>query len=60
MLKRTSQLVMIACLLVGSSWAANDSFVGDWKLNPSKSKVIDQMKADSPVENEKKTLLTRT
>ena len=28
-------------------WAANDPFVGDWKLNPSKSKLTDQMKVES-------------
>lgn len=28
-------------------WAANNPFVGDWKLNPSKSKLTDQMKVES-------------
>jgi hypothetical protein len=28
-------------------WAANDPFVGDWKLDPSKSKLTDVMKVDS-------------
>jgi hypothetical protein len=26
--------------------AANDSFVGKWKVNPSKSKLIDEMKVE--------------
>ena len=29
------------------SWAANDPFVGDWKLNPSRSKLTDVMKVES-------------
>jgi hypothetical protein len=28
-------------------WAANDPFVGDWKLDPSKSKLTDVMKVES-------------
>src|SRR5215471_2061505 len=47
MFKRTLQLLVVACLLMGTLWAANDSFVGDWKLNPSKSKVVDVMKVES-------------
>jgi hypothetical protein len=27
--------------------AANDPFVGEWKLNPSRSKLIEQMKVES-------------
>jgi len=45
--KRTLQLPLVACLLMGALWAATDSFVGDWKLNPSKSKLIDLMKVES-------------
>jgi hypothetical protein len=30
-----------------SLWAAADSFVSDWKLNPSKSKLTDMMKVES-------------
>jgi hypothetical protein len=26
-------------VLIGTSWAANDPFVGKWKVNPSKSKT---------------------
>lgn len=47
MIKRTFQLLLLSCLLTASLWAATDSFVGNWKLNPSKSKVIDQMKVES-------------
>ena len=47
MFKRTYQWLLVACLLVGPLWAAADSFVGDWKLNPSKSKVTDVMKVEN-------------
>jgi hypothetical protein len=47
MLRRTFQLVLAGCLLAATSLAANDPFVGKWKLNPSKSKLTDQMKVDS-------------
>jgi hypothetical protein len=43
MLKRTFQLLLVACLVTGTLWAANDPFAGKWKLNPSKSKLTDQM-----------------
>jgi hypothetical protein len=47
MLNRTFQLLLVAYLVTGASWAANDPFVGDWKLNPSKSKITDVMKVES-------------
>jgi hypothetical protein len=47
MLKRSFQWVLLACLATGTLYAATDSFVGDWKLNPSKSKLIDKMKVES-------------
>jgi hypothetical protein len=52
MLKRTLQGLLAACLLTGTSAAATDSFVGDWKLNPSKSTYIDVMKVGSLGGNE--------
>ncbi|MGH7741093.1 MAG: hypothetical protein ACRENS_03630, partial [Candidatus Eiseniibacteriota bacterium] len=47
MFKRALQLLLIAYLATGRSWAATDPLVGDWKLNPSRSKYIDQMKVES-------------
>jgi hypothetical protein len=44
MVKRTFQSVLIACLVTGALWAANNPFVGEWKLNPSKSQLTDEMK----------------
>lgn len=46
MLKRT--LIMLAvCLVTGSLWAEDSPFVGNWKLNPSRSKLTDEMKVTS-------------
>lgn len=47
MIKRTIQLLISASLMTGMLWAADNPFVGDWKLNPSKSKLTDEMKVDS-------------
>ena len=45
---RTFQLLLLTCLLSAmAASAATDSFVGDWKLNTFKSKLIDQMKVRS-------------
>ena len=41
--KHGFQWLLVACL-AGTLWAANDAFVGKWKLNPAKSKLTDQMK----------------
>lgn len=47
MLYRFSSFVLLACLIAGGASAANDPFVGEWKLNPSKSTLIDVMKVES-------------
>ena len=46
MLSRISQLLLVACLATSSVWAANDPFVGKWKVNPSKCKLNDEMKIE--------------
>jgi len=51
MTKRILQLLLVASMLAGALWAANDPFVGGWKLNPSKSKLTDQMKVESVAGN---------
>ena len=43
MLKRTIQLLCFACLIGATSRAADQPFIGKWKLNVSKSKLADQM-----------------
>lgn len=46
MLDRTFRLLLVACLVTGTLWAANDPFVGKWKVNQSKSKLNDEMKVE--------------
>jgi hypothetical protein len=46
MLSRTFRLLLVGCLTTSSAWAANDPFVGKWKVNPSKSKLNDEMKVE--------------
>jgi hypothetical protein len=40
------QLLLAACLVTSTLGAANDPFVGKWKVNPSKSKLTDEMKVE--------------
>jgi hypothetical protein len=47
MFKRTIHLVLVVCLVTATLWAATDPFVGDWKLDPSKSKLLDHMMVES-------------
>ncbi len=51
MLTRTFRLLLFACLVTSSVWAASDPFVGKWKVNPSKSKLNDEMKVEVAGEN---------
>src|SRR5215472_7618970 len=46
MLNRFFRLLLVACLATSSIGATNDSFVGKWKVNPSKSKLNDEMKVE--------------
>jgi hypothetical protein len=46
MLSRTFRLLLVAGLVTSSVWAANDPFVGKWKVNPSKSKLNDEMQVE--------------
>ena len=43
MLSRLFPLLLAVCL-TSPAWAAGDPFVGKWKVNPSKSKLYDEMK----------------
>lgn len=47
MIKRTLRPLLFICLVITVAWAASDPFVGDWKLNPSKSTLTDRMKVES-------------
>jgi hypothetical protein len=46
MLGRAFRLLLFAGLITSSAWAASDPFVGKWKVNPSKSKLNDEMKVE--------------
>jgi hypothetical protein len=47
MFKRAFLLLPLACLATAGVWAADDPMVGNWKLNPHKSKLTDEMKVTS-------------
>jgi hypothetical protein len=46
-LKHTLKLLVFASIAVGMAWAAENPFIGQWKLNPSKSRMPDGMKVES-------------
>jgi hypothetical protein len=46
MLIRAFQLLLLLCLVTGTAWAANNPFVGKWKVNPSRSKLYDEFKVE--------------
>jgi hypothetical protein len=50
-LLRSLLALTIVCLAIGVLRAADDPFVGKWKVNPSKSKIIDEMKFEGVGEN---------
>ena len=47
MLRRIFRLLLVVGLVTGTLWAADDPFVGKWKVNPSKSKLTDEMKVEA-------------
>jgi hypothetical protein len=51
MLRGSLLSLPVVCLAIGTLWAANDPFVGNWKVNPSKSKLIDEMRVEAAGEN---------
>ena len=51
MLKRTVQLLLVASLVTTSLGAADNPFVGKWKLNGSKSRLPDEMKVKKVTAN---------
>src|SRR5581483_2158619 len=45
--RRFLTFAAISTVFVSSAWAASNPFIGDWKLNPSRSKLTDVMKVES-------------
>ena len=46
MLNRIFHLLLLAGLATSSMAAANNPFLGKWKVNPSQSKLVDEMKVE--------------
>jgi hypothetical protein len=51
MLKRVLKLLVFASMAVGAAWAAENPFIGEWKLNPSMTRMPDEMKVESKGNN---------
>jgi hypothetical protein len=47
MVRQSVRALLLVFLLTTSLWAATDPFAGTWKLNPAKSKLVDQMKVNA-------------
>ncbi len=47
MIKRSLQPLLFACLAISAYAAADNPFVGDWKLNPSESTLTDKMTVEN-------------
>jgi len=51
MLKRFLKLLVFASMAVGTAWPAENPFIGEWKLNPSMTRMPDEMKVESKGNN---------
>jgi len=51
MLKRVLKLLVFASMAVGTAWPAENPFIGEWKLNPSMTRMPDEMKVASKGNN---------
>jgi hypothetical protein len=47
MLNRALPWLFVGCLVIGPLWAADNPFVGKWKVNASKSMLNDEMKVEA-------------
>jgi hypothetical protein len=47
MFKRTFKMVVAFCLVATAAWAAQSPFIGEWKLDSSRSRMPDEMKVES-------------
>jgi len=46
-MKRTVEILVAVCLVANTAWQAASPFIGEWKLNSSKSRMPDEMKVRS-------------
>ena len=44
--RRPLHLLLVGCVAMSALWAGSDPFVGKWKLNPSKSRITDEMNVE--------------
>ena len=49
--KRIRKILPAVCLATAMAWAAESPFIGDWKLDPSKTRMPDEMKVESKGDN---------
>ena len=47
MFKRIVEILTAVCLTAGTAWAAESPFIGEWKLDPSRTSMPDEMKIGS-------------
>ena len=47
MFKRILKILPAVCLAASMAWAAQSPFIGEWKLDPSKTRMPDEMKIQS-------------
>jgi hypothetical protein len=47
MFKPMVEILPALCLATGMAWAAESPFIGEWKLDPSRSRMPDEMKVES-------------
>ena len=47
MFKRILEILPAVCLTTSMAWAAESPFIGEWKLDPSKTRMPDEMKVQS-------------
>jgi hypothetical protein len=47
MFKRSLKTLAASCVLATAAWAAQNPFIGDWKLDSSRSRMPDEMKVES-------------
>jgi hypothetical protein len=47
MILRPFRILASVVVLTGTLWAATDPLAGNWKLNPAKSKLTDEMRVDA-------------
>jgi len=45
--KQMVKILPVLCLAAGAAWGADSPFIGEWKLDPAKTRMPDEMKVES-------------